>query len=193
MSLKLSRGNNKKDYSYSSSKNNNAKYRLMLNSSALSNKKQKMELNRDSRERRNLSKLSMNRIPSLNNSYTNSATKSTTVKVKSDLSLDLKRLNEKFEYNIEEFNQIVPKDASKKRPVGGKQYKDIKPRYKVALKNLKRIDLNRRTILTQGRNRRLRPTSACSSPTKMGNAYEDIESQESDRQYCKFIKLCNLY
>jgi hypothetical protein len=51
----------------------------------------------------------------------------------------------------------------------------VKSRYLKAVDKFKNSRLQRTLQTHRRQNKRLRPTSACSSPTKMGHDYENIE------------------
>mmetsp|Transcript_31911 Transcript_31911/g.28267 ORF Transcript_31911/g.28267 Transcript_31911/m.28267 type:complete len:266 (+) Transcript_31911:118-915(+) len=94
------------------------------------------------------------------------------------LEKEIIQLNNNFKASTQNFNYLVKPTKGRKRPKGGKEYEHIKSKYKEAIQriNLKSDD----KILgnfTRSR-RRLRPTSACSSPTKLGRSNDSISPKE---------------
>ena len=101
----------------------------------------------------------------------------------SELGVELAKLTEKVNTEFDQFKQILPKDIGYKRPIGGKNYQHIKSKYKMS----KNLELSTEEKDSKTRNRRLRPSSACSSPTKMGETYGRIEEIRPNRN--KKLKL----
>jgi hypothetical protein len=118
---------------------------------------------------------SLKRLPSIFSETQHKHSKSVYEDPKSELGADLAKLTENFADKAEQFNQLVSKDAKEKRPAGGKSYQHIKSRYRRAVENFKNAKVHK-TLSTHNKRRRLRPSSACSSPTKLGNPYEDISN-----------------
>ena len=52
------------------------------------------------------------------------------------LEKDLVQLNNKFQTITENFNNFAKENQGQKRPIGGKEYEHVKPRYKQALKKI---------------------------------------------------------
>lgn len=100
---------------------------------------------------------------------------STLSECKSGIAKDVVKLNDNFR-TIKRNLRNISTAEGRKRPTGGKSYVHIKPRYNMAknfYKGSKELQ-NRLVNFTRTR-RKERPTSACSSPTKMGRENDSME------------------
>ena len=94
----------------------------------------------------------------------------------SDVGKEWIQLNEKFKTITQNFNSIDIPDKNRKRPTGGRKYEHVKPRYKIELKKIKHNSKAHKNLRNFTRkHKRMRPSSACSSPTKLGCSYGSIE------------------
>ena len=109
-------------------------------------------------------------------------------KIKSELEEELHKIIDKEEINSIHYKIIANKSGSHGRPVRGRKYQHIKSRFKCSKSRTKE---EAKSTINFGKYfiaKRIRPSSACSSPTKIGNPYKDMNDSFSDCNNSKFIR-----
>ncbi|CAI2372228.1 unnamed protein product [Moneuplotes crassus] len=115
------------------------------------------------------SSFSTNKIPDL----------STLNECQSGIAKEVCKLNDNFKKTTENFHNMPCKEKTLKRPAGGRIYGHIKSRYKLALAKVRNGKDTKKRLRRFTRNgRRVRPSSACSSPTKLGRSYDSIQDAQ---------------
>lgn len=136
--------------------------------------------NKRKRRKRNSIFQSLNRVPSVHSGHSDSWKQFAANEPQTELERELIKISEKEQINIIHLKQMATNSKALLRPVGGRNYKHIKSRFKDIMSKTKHGTLSIAIMERNGRNRKLRPLSAWSSPTKIGNAYENIEWSDSD-------------
>ena len=140
--------------------------------------------NKRKRRKRNSINHSLKRVPSTYSGNSGSWKQSVINEVKTELEKELLRINEREHMSSILLKQITANNKAASRPIGGRNYKHIKSRFKDIVSKTKHGALSN-AFIERRENKRLRPSSAWSSPTKIGNGYDKIENSDSDYEESK--------
>lgn len=132
------------------------------------------------------------KVPSVHSGHSESAKQIASADLKSELEQELIKISEKEELNSIHYKIMANKNDALLRPVGGRNYMHIKSRFKDATSNSRQGPKSIANYRKFIKARRLRPSSACSSPTKLGNAYDDIDHSDFEQENSKFYRLLKI-